>query len=236
MTLTYRLVKGSALTFAEADGNISDLDGRLINVEGATAANPIDSITVTGDQMTFHYTTAAGGGSDTVTIPTAQWNARGDWLPSTHYSINDLVVVQASLYLVKVDHISDTTFDPGFQIGAVNVYQLIIGPLGQTQSAPLTTSTYTLQGTDNLMFYRCTNAGGCVITVPPSSSVAILLDSEISFRQSAAGGLSFVAGAGVTMPAPTGFALTTNYNGVVVTLQKVGTDTWDIFGALTSLS
>jgi hypothetical protein len=235
MTLTYRLVKGSALTFAEADGNISTLDGRLTTVEGATAANPIDAITVAGDQMTFHYTTAAGGGSDTVTIPTSQWNARGDWLPSTHYSINDLVVVQASLYLVKVDHTSDTTFDPGFQIGGNNVYQLVIGPLGQTQSAPLTASTYTLQGTDNLMFFRCTNAGGCVITVPPSSDVAILLDSEITFRQSAAGGLTFVPGTGVTMPAPSGFALTTNYNGGVVTLKKVGTDTWDIFGALTAL-
>jgi hypothetical protein len=34
MTITYRLVKGSPLTFAEEDGNFSDLDGRLTTVEG----------------------------------------------------------------------------------------------------------------------------------------------------------------------------------------------------------
>src|SRR6516225_8787796 len=168
MTITYRLVKGSPLTFAEEDGNFSDLDGRLHSLENLSYSNPIDAITVSGNQLTFHYTTAAGGGSDTVTIPTAQWKGRGEWQPSSVYAVNDLVIDAGNLYLVQIAHTSQTTFDPGYQIGGQYVYQFILGPLGQTETNALTASTYTLQGTDNLKYYRCSL--GCAITIPTDAS------------------------------------------------------------------
>jgi hypothetical protein len=146
MTITYRLVKGSPLTFAEEDGNFSDLDGRVVSLESASLANPIDAVTITGNQLTFHYTTAAGGGSDTVTIPVAQWNGRGDWQPLTSYAVNDLVIAESNLYLVQIAHTSDATFDPGKQISAQNVYDFIFGPMGETETATLSASSYTLQG------------------------------------------------------------------------------------------
>jgi hypothetical protein len=235
MTLTYRLVKGSALTFAEQDGNISDLDGRVVGLENLSVSNPIDAITIAGNQLTFHYTTAAGGGSDTITLPTAQWNGRGDWLPSTVYSINDLVIAQSNLYLVKIAHTSDLTFDAGKQIGGQDVYDFIFGPMGQTQSADLSASTYTLQGTDDLKFYRATAVGGCTVTIPDSGSVAIPLDSEISFRQ-CAGQMVFDWSTPVAVNVPDGFDARTNYIGAVITLKKIGTDEWDIFGALVLLT
>jgi hypothetical protein len=233
MAIVYRLVKGSPLTFAEEDGNFSDLDGRLATVEGARAANPIDSITISGNQLTFHYTTAAGGGSDTVTFPTAQWNGRGEWAPGVSYAINDLVTESGNLYLVKVAHTSATSFDPGEQIGGQHVYQFILGPLGQTETLGLAGSSYTLQGTDNLKYYRTTATGGSVtVTIPLNASVAIPINSEVSFRQSASSVLTFAAAGGVTLNVPTGFSAATNYLGAVVTLKKVAIDSWDIFGAL----
>lgn len=44
MTITLRTIKGSELTYSELDGNFTDLDNRLITVEGAA----IDSGNVTG--------------------------------------------------------------------------------------------------------------------------------------------------------------------------------------------
>ena len=233
MTITYRLVKGSPLTFAEEDGNFSNLDGRVQTLEAAHFANPIDTVTVSGNQLTFHYTTAAGGGSDTVTLPTAQWNGRGEWAPGVSYAINDLVAESGNLYLVKVAHLSATSFDPGEQIGGQHVYQFILGPLGQTETLALSGPAYTLQGTDNLKFYRTNATGGSVtITIPLNATIAIPLNSEISFRQSASSVLTFAAAAGVTLNVPAGFSAATNYVGAVVTLKKVATDSWDIFGAL----
>jgi hypothetical protein len=233
MTITYRLVKGSPLTFAEEDGNFSDLDGRVEALEDLTFANPIDAITVSGNQMTFHYTTAAGGGSDTVTIPTAQWKGRGNWLPSTNYAVNDLVIDSSNLYLVQVAHLSATSFDPGEQIGGQNVYQFIFGPLGQTQTLTLTTISYTLQGTDNLKYYRCTafHTAGIVIIIPDDVDVTIPIDSEVTFRQ-CADHLIFQADTGVALNVPAGHHATTDHIGAVVTLKKVAVDQWDIFGAL----
>jgi hypothetical protein len=235
MSITYRLVKGSPLTFAEEDGNFSDLDGRVHSLETLSYSNPIDAVTISGDQLTFHYTTAAGGGSDTVTIPTAQWNGRGNWLPSTNYAVNDLVVANSSLYLVKIAHLSQTTFDPGYQVGGQYVYQFLIGPLGETQTATISASTYTLQGTDNLKFYRCTASGGITVTIPAAATVAIPPDSEISFRQGGAL-MTFNTASGVVLNVPVGFDARTNYVGAVVTIKLVGSDSWDIFGALVSLA
>jgi hypothetical protein len=233
MAIVYRLVKGSPLTFAEEDGNFSNLDGRVHSLENLSYSNPIDAVTVSGNQLTFHYTTAAGGGSDTVTLPTAQWNGRGEWAPGVSYAVNDLVSESGNLYLVKVAHLSATSFDSGEQIGGQNVYQFILGPLGQTKSLALSGSAYTLQATDNLKYYRTTATGGSVVvTVPLNATVAIPLDSEISFRQSASSVLTFEAAAGVTLNPPPGFSAATNYIGAVVTLKKIATDSWDIFGAL----
>jgi hypothetical protein len=233
MTITLRLVKGSSLTFAEQDGNITDLNGRLTTLEAADFANPIDAITVAGNQLTFHYTTAAGGGSDTVTIPTAQWNARGNWLPSTAYAVNDLVTNASRLYLVKVAHTSQPTFDAGYQISAQNVYQLIFGPMGETEVATISASAYTLQGTDDLKYYRCMSliASTTIVTIPASADVSLPVNSEISFRQNG-DPVKFQIGSGVILNYPADSVPITAEIGAVVTLKKVGTDEWDLFGRL----
>jgi hypothetical protein len=229
MTITYRLVKGSPLTFAEEDGNFSDLDGRLSTVEGAGFSNPIDSITISGNILTFEYSTSVGGGSDSVAIPTAAWNGRGEWQALTSYAVNDLVIDASRLYLVKIAHTSASSFDPGAQSGGQDIYDFIFGPLGQTEAATLSDTTYTLQGTDDLKYYRCTGtstAGVTVITIPSNDEVSIPIDSEITFRQ-CADPLTLEAVTGVTLNPPA--AGVTNI-GDVFTIKKVDTDEWDFIG------
>jgi hypothetical protein len=229
MTITYRLVKGSPLTFAEEDGNFSDLDGRVTSLEVSGFSNPIDSITISGNLLTFEYSTTVGGGSDSVTIPTAAWIGRGKWLALTSYAVNDLVIDSSRLYLVKIAHTSAASFDPGAQSGGNDIYQFIFGPLGQTETATLSATTYTLQATDDLKYYRCTGtstAGATVITIPADADVSIPIDSEISFRQ-CADPLIFEAVTGVTLSPSNAAMDSTN---AVCTLKKVDTDEWDFIG------
>lgn len=81
-------------------------------------------------------------------------------------------------------------------------------------------------------YHRCTHASGCVVTIPPNADVAFPLKTEMHFRQAAAGTVSFVEGTGVTINGITGYNEATQGPGAVVTLKKIATDIWDIFGML----
>lgn len=43
-------------------------------------------------------------------IPTAQWNPRGEWQPTTAYAAYDVVYEDGSLYLITIPHTSGSTF------------------------------------------------------------------------------------------------------------------------------
>lgn len=43
-------------------------------------------------------------------IPTAQWNPRGQWAPTTAYAAYDVVYEDGSLYLITIPHTSGSTF------------------------------------------------------------------------------------------------------------------------------
>lgn len=81
-------------------------------------------------------------------------------------------------------------------------------------------------------YHRCTNAAGCAVTIPPNSSVAFPVKTELHFRQADAGPVTIEAGSGVTLNGITGYDLTTAAEGGVVTAKKIATDEWDVFGNL----
>lgn len=231
MTITYRATKGSALTWTELDNNFVDLNGRVGALEG-TASNPIDSISVVGNVLTVTYTTAFGGGSDSNVIPVAAWNFTGLFQHDHEYLEMDVFSQGTGLYLVKIDHTSDATFDPGKQISAQNVYQTLLSAnVGTSTTETLEDATYTLQVLDGLKYFRCTDTTGCEITIPPFDSVALRINTEIHFRQ-CADNLTFITDTNVTLNVPEGKEASTDHVGAVVTLKKVDTDEWDIFGAL----
>jgi hypothetical protein len=109
MTLVLRADKGSPLTIAEGDGNLTYLDGRIDTV-AALVGKTIDSITTSAAAITFNLSDSS---SVVVPLPTLQLNPRGEWMPSTDYFYGDLVNVRGlGLFLVAVTHTSASSFDP----------------------------------------------------------------------------------------------------------------------------
>ncbi|MEN6547408.1 MAG: phage tail protein, partial [Armatimonadia bacterium] len=99
-------------------------------------------------------------------------------------------------------------------------------PAVQTES----TTARTLSLADRNTYIRCTNGSAVTITVPPESSVAFTVGTEIHVMQAGAGTVSFLAGSGVTINA-VGLSISAQWR--AATLKKVAADTWDLFGALT---
>lgn len=176
MTITLRAVKGAPLTSAELDGNFTDLDGRVTELEDNPPA-PVEIAEVTVAGTTFSFEMSDG-----------------------------------------------STLGP-YQIPAVS----------QAAPAPGTVSgaTLTLGFAHVGRYLRVTNVSGCAVTIPPHASVAFTVGTEIHFRQSSAGPISWVAGGGVaTIHKRADRAAATDANGAVVTLKNIATDEWDLFGDL----
>lgn len=86
--------------------------------------------------------------------------------------------------------------------------------------------------TDAGDYLRTTAASAVSIEVPPQSSVSWATDTEIHIEQAGEGAVSIVAGSGVTINhlATRSMVIEGRYG--VVTLKRVGTNTWTLFGAL----
>lgn len=175
MTITLRSSKGSALTIAEADGNITDLDGRVSALESSPpTAKEIASLVVTGTQFKVVLDDATELGP--YTMPQAPWRP-----PVT-------------------SEISATSYTP--DLADTNGYK------------------------------RCTNASGCAVTLPTDATVSYAVDTEIIFRQAAAGAVSIDAPTGVTLNIPSGFIAQTAFQGGEIRAKVIAADEWDISGDL----
>ena len=77
---------------------------------------------------------------------------------------------------------------------------------------------------------ECTDAAGCIVTIPPNGAVAFPVGTVLHVAQDAAGPVSFVAGSGVTLKHSAAVALATSGQGAVASAAKVATNTWRVFG------
>ena len=115
-----------------------------------------------------------------------------------------------------------------------------LGPFTLPVATPRPTTTLAVSGatltpglSQGSYYFRCTNAGGCVVTIPDFADVAIPTDTEFHFYQAAAGAISFVEGStDVVVNVPAGFEYYTDGQGSVVTAKKVAENEWDLFGRL----
>lgn len=123
MTIVYRDVKGSNLTPDEVDGNFHDLDDRVDAIENnPPEARGIAEVTqsIDGGSLTFEMTDSTTEGP--FTLPSFGLVFRGEWQPTTNYSVNDIVTANGAVYLVIFAHTSEATFDPGANNGMGNDY------------------------------------------------------------------------------------------------------------------
>jgi hypothetical protein len=234
MPLILRSVKGSNLTPNEADGNFVYLDDRITSVtDNITSGVGVDSITISGNVLTFHM---SDGSLETVTLPTAiyAWSPQGEWQPTTAYAVNDTVSYFGSLYLVIFAHTSDSAFDAGANDGFGHFFYALILPAAHVWGQTITSGTYTTLVTDINTYMRFTNAGGCAITIDPGVDYPAW--SEMHFRD--ATGLS-AAGISIECPTPGGinsvllFNNATLCDGGTFTVKQVNdTGVWDIMGLL----
>lgn len=90
--ITFRSVKGSALTPTEVDDNFQSLVDfvEALEADGGFTGRGIDSISVVGDQMTVTLDDAADLGP--FTLPKAFFNPLGNWATLTVFAVQDVVV------------------------------------------------------------------------------------------------------------------------------------------------
>jgi hypothetical protein len=77
------------------------------------------------------------------------------------------------------------------------------------------------------------NGSPIAFTIPPNSSVAFGIGTQINIMQLGAGAVTVTAGAGVTLRSA-GSKLKTNGQYSVATCCKIATDTWVVIGNLTA--
>ncbi len=238
--ITYRLVKGSPITEAEYDGSLHNLDDRVTVVEGVAGSNayPVDFEINTAGHLDVIMSNDAV--IDAGAIPAAGGIAvsfRGEWQPLTLYSVNDLFTAPSSNWLgvVLFAHTSAATFDWGANDGmGHDYYAVLVSFAPSPTTVTLADVAHTLTLDDINTYIRSTGidtAGSVIITIPTNTSVPIPVDSDFHFCQRG-DPITFAAAGGVTLNLPADCIATTAAVGAVVTLKKVGTNEWDLFGRL----
>ena len=96
-----------------------------------------------------------------------------------------------------------------------------------------TGTTYTTVLADDGKLVTCDNASAIALTIPPNSSVAYGIGTQINIMQLGAGQVTITAGAGVTLRSQ-GSKLKTNGQYAVATCAKILTDTWVVVGNLSA--
>lgn len=243
MTIVYRTDdgtrwgtgKGSNLTPTEFDLNNWDFDSRLDALEShsGSGAVGIEDFSVTGgNQLNVLMTDSSTRGP--FTLPVATGRFLGAWQPDTTYLYLDRFTANNALYEVEVAHVSAATFDPGANDGMGHDYYALelafpAVPVLTTTAASLTPSLSQANS-----YIRCTNpSGGCDVTIPSNASVPFPIGTELHFRDATGTGpVTFDAASPAAINPVVGYANQTATSGATVTLKKVDTDSWDIFGLL----
>lgn len=100
-----------------------------------------------------------------------------------------------------------------------------------TQNAQ-TGTTYTLVLTDRDKLVELSNAAAITMTVPPNSSVAFPIGTQVHLLQTGAGQPTITAGVGVTINGTPGLKLRAQWS--AATLIKRATNTWVATGDLSA--
>ena len=96
-----------------------------------------------------------------------------------------------------------------------------------------TSTSYTAVLADDGKLVTLDNASAITVTIPPNSSVAYGIGTQINLMQLGAGQVTISAGAGVTLRSA-GSKLKTSAQYAVATCCKIATDTWVVIGNLSA--
>jgi hypothetical protein len=213
--------------FFSGCGTFSSTDGDLIMGFG----------TVPGSVR--RLTALSGGELSEFTLDTAITNMTAGRV--AFFSEPDLSAVTGNAFAFFGDGVAPGS-DPtsGFFIyssGGVPVFRTaggsLITPSSQYITANRQTASYTLVLGDASKLVEMNVAGANNLTVPPNSSVAFPVGTQILISQYGAGQTTVVAGSGVTIRSKSGnLKLSAQYVGA--TLIKIATNEWYLIGDLSA--
>jgi hypothetical protein len=215
MTLTKRLVKGSALTAAEHDGNVDEITLR------APLASPTFTGTVSGITKSMVGLGSVDNTADTAKpVSTAQQTALDLKAPIASPTLTGTPAAPSAALGTDTTQIAT--------MAAVNdsVTQ-------QADNAKTVDFTFALADGATPKLTRSNSASSVTGTVPPNSSVAFPIGQRLDLYRSGAGAFVIAAGAGVTINKPSDRSLSLRAQHSGGTLLKQATDTWVLLGDLT---
>jgi hypothetical protein len=142
-----------------------------------------------------------------------------------------LRVLQSVVYQLSNYSFSVLNTTSKYIIGSIN--ELFSSKTDKLIIANRQTSSYTLVLSDKDKIVEMNVATANNLTVPPNSSVAFDIGTQIIIAQYGAGQTTIVAGSGVTLRSDTGkLKIAVQYS--AVTLIKIATDEWYVIGGLSA--
>lgn len=128
-------------------------------------------------------------------------------------------------------HTGNTSADVQAMLGAANneAIRSSIGTAKKLAVANVSTADHFVTAGNESLYHRFTFNGAKTVTVRPNSTHALPADGSWVLRNVGTGNLTIVEGSGVTINEPYGGTLVLE-PGMTVTLQKVGTNEYDLIG------
>lgn len=164
---------------------------------------------------------------DTLTNPTATDTLDSPPHDTQHSDAND--AIEALQVKVGIDSSAVTT-SHDYKIGELETDVTNINEIQQNEQ---TGTSYTLVLADGGKLVEMNNASANTLTIPPNSSVALPVGTQILVLQTGAGQTTLAAGSGVTVNSKDGnLKLSDQWCGV--TLIKRATDIWVAIGDLSA--
>jgi hypothetical protein len=212
-TIVTRTAKGSALSFAEADANFTNLQAAVITVSDGSNTSPIALNGTLQFTAGTGITVAESAGVVTITntvtdTDTGILNVVEDTTPQLGGDLD-----------LNSNDITGT--------GDVNITGTVVA---QSTLNAQTGTTYTTVLTDASKLVTLSNGSGITLTIPANSSVAYPVGTKLDLAQLGAGQVTVVGAAGVTVNATPTLKFRAQYSGA--TCIKTATDTWLLVGDL----
>jgi len=145
--------KGANLQAAEVDENFWEVATEILNLQTNPALpTGIQSITLSGTQMTITLTDGTVMGPYTIPVLVMRW--RDEWQPQTPYVQLDVFsVTNVGIYLVQLDHVSGDVFDPNIAVDGAPALMQLFGSTDASLSALPDVALEDLQTGDALIWY-----------------------------------------------------------------------------------
>ncbi len=134
---------------------------------------------------------------------------------------------QCSAYLQKIESTADSAAASAG--GAGSVYSKRLREINDQSD-----TSYTFVLTDDGKYCRFTNGSAVTVTVPPNSSVAFEVGTQIDVFQGGAGKVTFALGSGVTINSFLSNKSLAGQGAGGTLIQTNTIDTWDLVGSLTA--